>query len=109
MGGDEGWINAKATRTLHPGQVERTLGSLAEKWPAGEEALQSVIEQFPLGEEALLHLIAVSSIGATRLMREPQFLLWLRHPDVCAASRGRSRMREDLRRATDSVSAENFR
>ena len=102
------WIQAKATRSLHPGQVERTLTALAENWPE-ERNLQELIEHFPLGENSLLHLISLSSICAARLARDPQILGWLAHPDVCNDDRGRGRMLADLRRATDSVAAENFR
>lgn len=109
MDENRGWIEKKATNALHPDQVNRTLTELAENWPAEERDLRSVIEQFPLGEEALLHLISVSSICAARLARDPHILLWLRHPDVSASNRGPGRMRADLRRATNSVSAENFR
>ena len=109
MADDTGWIKEKAQTALYPGQVERTLSELAEKWPPNEENLRTVLEQFPLGQDALLHLISISSISAARLARDPQLLLWLRHPDVCAASRGVGRMREDLRRTTENVGAENFR
>ncbi|MEO5720357.1 MAG: bifunctional [glutamate--ammonia ligase]-adenylyl-L-tyrosine phosphorylase/[glutamate--ammonia-ligase] adenylyltransferase, partial [Chthoniobacterales bacterium] len=65
----------------------------------------------PLGEDALLHLLSASSICADRLARDPQILLWLRHPDVCASDRGPNRMRADLGGATNSapIGAENFR
>ena len=105
-----GWIQDKASRTIYPGQVERTLARLAEQWPAGEANLRELLEQFPLGEDALLHLLSVSSICAARLVREPGILLWLRHPDVCASVRGRGRMLADLKATTaESISAQNFR
>lgn len=104
------WVNEKAARTINPGQVERTLSRLAEPWPGGETGLRSLLEQFPLGEDALLHLLAVSSICATRLTLDPDILVWLSHPDVCASSRGRGRMLADLRHgATEPISAQNFR
>jgi glutamate-ammonia-ligase adenylyltransferase len=103
------WIKQKAAKALNAGQVERTLNTLAEKWPAEEDDLRATIEQFPLGEDALLHLISVSSICAARLARDPQILIWLRHPDVCADRRGRGRMLTDLRRASDNISEHNFR
>lgn len=111
MEDDRGWIREKAATALYPGQVERTLSTLAENWPEGEDPLRTVVEQFPLGEAALLHLISVSSIGAARLARDPHILLWLRHPEVSGDRRGPNRMRADLRRATPSIpaSAENFR
>ena len=104
-----GWIGEKAARTLDPAQVERTLGALAEQWPLNEQDLRTTIEQFPLGEDPLLHLISVSSICAARLARDPEILIWLRHPDVCADRRGRGRMLTDLKRASDNINAQNFR
>lgn len=104
------WIEEKAAATLNPGQVKRTLHRLAEKWPATLPHLQRLIEQFPLGENALLHLLAVSSIGCARLARDPDTLLWLRLPDVCASSRRRGRMIADLHRnLTGSIASDNFR
>ncbi len=111
MDDERGWIREKAATALYPGQVERTLSTLAANWPVGEDPLRTVVEQFPLGEAALLHLISVSSIGAARLARDPHILLWLRHPEVSGDRRGPNRMRADLRRATQAIpaSAENFR
>lgn len=105
------WVRAKAAATLHPAQVERTLASLADRWPAEQGELRAVLEQFPIGEKALLHLIAVSSICATRLANDPQILVWLQHPGVCGSGRGPGRMAADLRRATvtEPVSLDNFR
>ncbi len=103
------WISKKAAATLFPGQVERTLRRLAEQWPAEEPDLQEVIEQFPLGENALLHLLAVSSVCAARLAQDPQTLVWLRHPDVCASTRSRRRMLADLGTGNVPVGAQNFR
>ena len=95
---------------MNPGQVERTLRRLAEQWPAGAADLQKLVEEFPLGREALLHLISVSSICAARLVRDPEILSWLRHPDVCADRRGPRRMLADLRALSDApIAAENFR
>src|SRR6184192_703366 len=82
------WIREKAAASLDPPQVETTLAQLSEKWPANAVPLTEVVEQFPLGEAALLHLLAVSSICATRLMRNPETLLWLSRHEVCLASRG---------------------
>ncbi len=104
------WIALRSAKTLHPGQIERTLRELDERWPADAPELRKVVEEFPLGAEALLHLIAVSSICAARLVRDPQILLWLRHPDVCADSRGRGRMIADLQVPNDtSMASQNFR
>ncbi|MEP6809025.1 MAG: hypothetical protein ABI992_02185 [Chthoniobacterales bacterium] len=106
-----GWIREKAAGTLHPGQVERTMAALAENWPADAEDLRSVIEGFPLGQDALFHFISVSSIGAARLARDAQNLLWLRRPEISESRRGPNRMRADLASATGSLSigADNFR
>ncbi|MEP6822710.1 MAG: hypothetical protein ABI946_10220, partial [Chthoniobacterales bacterium] len=112
MDDERRWIREKAASALYPGQVERTLSTLADNWPEGEEdPIRTVVEQFPLGEATLLHLISVSSIGAARLARDPHILLWLRHPEVSGDRRGPNRMRADLRRATQTIpaSAENFR
>ena len=104
------WISEKASRSIYPAQVERTLAQLCERWPDGEADLRGVLEQFPLGEDALLHLIAMSSICAARLVADPAILLWLRHPDVCASVRGHGRMLADLRaNAGESIAAQNFR
>ncbi len=103
------WISKKAAATLFPGQVERTLRRLAEQWPTEEPDLQEVIEQFPLGENALLHLLAVSSVCAARLAQDPQTLVWLRHPDVCASTRSRRRMLADLGTGNAPIGAQNFR
>ena len=104
------WIRAKAAGAIHPGQVERTLTRLAEQWKTGGSDLRELLEQFPLGEGALLHLLSVSSICAARLVREPEILTWLQHPDVCTSGRGRGRMLADLKASTtDSISAQNFR
>ena len=76
---------------------------------ASAPPLVDVVEQFPLGEASLLHLLAVSSICATRLVRNPETLLWLRQPEVCLASRGYAEMLNELAPvAGDSIAAENF-
>ncbi|MDQ2919372.1 MAG: hypothetical protein M3R10_05800, partial [Verrucomicrobiota bacterium] len=105
------WIHEKAASALDPGQVERTLQGLAEHWPSDAPELRTVIEEFPLGDVALLHLISVSSICAARLVRDPETLLWLRHPDVCADRRGRRRMAADLAAIASGnpVAEKNFR
>src|ERR1700753_2414907 len=96
------WIALRSAKTLNPGQVERTLRQLDAQWPADAPELRRVVEEFPLGADALLHLISVSNICAARLVREPQILLWLRHPDVCADRRGGRRMIADLQVPNDS-------
>jgi [glutamine synthetase] adenylyltransferase / [glutamine synthetase]-adenylyl-L-tyrosine phosphorylase len=104
------WIAARSPKTLNPGQVERTLRQLDERWPADAPELRRVVEEFPLGADSLLHLISISSICAARLVREPEILLWLRHPDVCADSRGRGRMIADLQMPNESlIASQNFR
>jgi glutamate-ammonia-ligase adenylyltransferase len=103
------WIREKATRSLNPSQVETSLVQLGERWPPSEPPLVDVVEQFPLGEASLVHLLAVSSICATRLVRNPETLLWLRQPEVCLSSRGYAEMLNELATiAGDSIAAENF-
>src|ERR1700676_2755585 len=77
------WIREKAAASLNPSQVENTLLQLSETWPPAAPPIADVIEKFPLGEAALLHLLAMSSICATRLVRHPEILLWLRPPVWC--------------------------
>ncbi|MBA2241702.1 MAG: bifunctional [glutamate--ammonia ligase]-adenylyl-L-tyrosine phosphorylase/[glutamate--ammonia-ligase] adenylyltransferase, partial [Chthoniobacterales bacterium] len=104
------WFQAKAAQTPNPGQAERTLRRLAEQWPAGTADLRTLLDEFPLGEHSLLHLISVSSICAGRLVRDPEILLWLRHPDVCADRRGPRRMLADLRAFAEGLNGTaNFR
>ena len=104
------WIQAKATGTLNPAQVANTLEQMCGSWPGEAPPLPDLIGQFPLGEAALLHLISVSSSCATRLVRHPEILLWLRHPEICSAPRTQGEMLADLRAMEgDSISAENFR
>ncbi len=103
------WIREKAATSLNPSQVETTLVQLNERWPASAPPFVDLVEQFPGGEASLLHLLAVSSICATRLVRNPETLLWLRQPEVCLASRGYAEMLNELRTVSgDSVAAENF-
>ena len=99
---DTDWIIEKATATLNPPQVQNTLERIAESWPPDATPLRDLIEQFPLGEAALLHLIAVSSVGAARLVRHPEILLWLAQPEVCHASRGPRAMLVDLQRTAET-------
>ncbi len=92
-------------------QIEDTLAALAANWPSGAPALGEIVSRFPLGEEALQHLLAVSSICRARLVRQPEILLWLAHPDVAADRRGYGRMLTDLRNLAgrQSVATDNFR
>src|SRR4030095_17212098 len=90
------WIGEKAAISLNPPQVETSLVQLGERWPPSAPPFVDVVEQFPLGEASLLHLLAVSRICATRLVRNPETLLWLRQPEVCLASRGYAEMLDSL-------------
>jgi glutamate-ammonia-ligase adenylyltransferase len=104
------WIQTKAAGTLNPAQVENTLEQICRSWPGDAPPLPDLIGQFPLGEASLLHLISVSSICATRLVRHPEILLWLRRPEICSAPRAYGEMLADLHATeSDSISAENFR
>ncbi len=101
------WILEKATASLHPPQVESVLLQLQEVWPATAPPIADLIETFPLGEGALLHLLAASSICASRLIREPETLLWLAQSDICADRRGPRRMLADLQSWSGGLVAEN--
>ncbi len=104
------WIQEKAAVSLHPSQVETALCRLSEAWPITAPPIVELIEEFPLGEAALLHLLALSSVCATRLMRQPEVLIWLGQPEVCLASRDYAQMASDLHMlAGDSIASENFR
>jgi len=104
------WIQEKAAASLDPAQVGTALCRLSETWPLTAPPIVELIEQFSLGEAALLHLLALSSICATRLMRQPEILIWLGQPEVCLAARGYPQMAGDLHTlAGDSLASENFR
>jgi len=104
------WIEGKAAGTLNPAQVQNTLGPMQASWPEDAPPLPDLIEQFPLGEVSLLHLISVSSICAARLVRNPEILLWLCHPEICSTPRSQAGMLAELRPSGgESISAENFR
>ncbi|MFL6538116.1 MAG: bifunctional [glutamate--ammonia ligase]-adenylyl-L-tyrosine phosphorylase/[glutamate--ammonia-ligase] adenylyltransferase [Chthoniobacterales bacterium] len=104
------WQRTKAAQSIDPARVENALSAIADNWPLDAPPLQRLIEEFPLGETALLHLLSVSSICATRLIRQPHLLLWLAQPDVCASIRGYGEMLTQLRDdATDGVAVNNFR
>jgi glutamate-ammonia-ligase adenylyltransferase len=103
------WIRVKAAASFNPSQVETTLVQLSEKWPASAPAFVDVVEEFPLGETAFLHLLAVSHICATRLIRDPETVLWLGRPEMCLAARGYREMLDDLLAlGGSSIAAENF-
>ena len=103
------WIREKAAASLSPSQIETALVQLSERWPANASPLVSIVEQFPLGETALLHLLAVSSICATRLMQEPEILLWLCKPEVCRTSRSHGEMFNELHAlAEGSIAKRDF-
>src|SRR5438874_3161921 len=104
------WIQEKAAASLNPSQVETALCRLIETWPVTAPPIIDLVEQFPLGEAVLLHLLALSSICVTRLMRQPEILIWLARPAVCLAPRSYPQMAGDLRTlAGDSIAFENFR
>lgn len=108
--GSTDWIKTKAAGTLNPSQVENTLERLATSWPVEATPLRDLIEQFPLGEAALLHLISVSSICAARLVRYPEFLLWISRPEICDAQRGSAAMLVGLQRIGEGTAfSGNFR
>ena len=110
MNSETHWIGAKAAATLNPAQVQNTLERLNQSWPADGPPLRHLLEQFPLGETSLLHLLSVSSICAARLVRQPEILVWLSDPEICAAPRSYSAMLKYLHETGgDSVAAENFR
>src|SRR5260370_7057595 len=103
------WIREKAAASLNPSKVEPTLVQLSEKWSASAPAFVNVVEEFPLGEAALLHLLAVSNICATRLIRNPETLLWLCRPEIGLAARDYGEMFDHLLAlGGNSVAAENF-
>ena len=98
-------------RAIRPGQVEATLGAMAEKWPAEAPPLAEVVAGFPLGAEALFHLLSVSNICRARLVQQPALLLWLANPETCADRRGYGRMMTELHNLAgrESLAAEKFR
>src|SRR5438034_8034882 len=103
------WIREKAAASLNPSQVETSLVQLNERWPPTVPPFADVVRRFPLGEAALIHLLAVSSICATRLIRNPGTLLWLQQREVCLAARGYAEMLNELHNlADDSISNQNF-
>ncbi len=110
MAGADRWIKEKAAASLHPAQVETTLGEMAAGWPEAAPPLVEVVESFPLGEASLLHLLAMSSICAARLRRDPGILLWLASPEICLSRRGLAQMSNELQVSVgDSFATDQFR
>src|SRR5947209_4609405 len=101
------WIKKKSADSLHPAQVETTLVQLNEAWPHPAAPLAEVIENFPLGEAAVLHLLSVSSICATRIVQNPELLLWLAQPEICLQGRDVAEMAVELHRAPQNDVAAN--
>src|SRR5438477_305360 len=101
------WIKKKSADSLHPAQVETTLVQLNEAWPHAAAPLAETIENFPLGEAAVLHLLSVSSICATRIVQNPELLLWLAQPEICLQGRDVAEMAVELRRAPQNDVAAN--
>ena len=110
MHGQARWIQKRAGASLHPSRVESAILQLQEVWPKEAPPLVDLIDAFPLGQEALLHLLAMSSICVSRLVRDPDLLLWLAQEDVCAEGRGFGRMLSDLQAWSEGpVATNNFR
>lgn len=104
------WIRRKAAGSLNPTQVEAALIQINEVWPADVRPLREVIESFLLGENALLRLLALSSISVTRIVRNPQLLIWLTAPETCVRGRSRSEMVGALDSLIENdIAAQNFR
>lgn len=107
---DRDWIKKKAAASLHPSQVKSALLQLEEVWPKTAPRLVDLIENFPLGEAAFLHLLARSSVCVSRLVRDPETLLWLAQSDICAERRGPRRMLTDLQAwSNGAIAADDFR
>src|SRR5437667_2657081 len=101
------WIKEKSADSLYPAQVETTLIQLNEAWPHAAAPLAEAIENFPLGEAAVLHLLSVSSICATRIVHNPELLLWLAQPEICLQGRDVAEMAVELHRAPQNDVAAN--
>src|SRR5213594_2770350 len=101
------WIKKKSADSLDPAQVETTLIQLNEAWPHAAAPLAEEIENFPLGEAAVLHLLSVSSICATRIVQNPELLLWLSQPEICLQGRDVAEMAVELHRAPQNDVAAN--
>src|SRR5438132_5613711 len=102
------WIKKKSADSLYPAQVETTLVQLNEAWPHAAAPLAEAIENFPLGEAAVLHLLSVSSICATRIVQNPELLLWLAQPEICQQGRDVAEMAVELHAPQNDVAANKF-
>jgi [glutamine synthetase] adenylyltransferase / [glutamine synthetase]-adenylyl-L-tyrosine phosphorylase len=110
MDRDTRWIREKAAASLHLPQVEGTLLQLQEVWPTTAPSVVDLIEKFPLGEKTLLDLLAMSSVCGSRLVRDPQLLMWLAQSEISADRRGPRRMLADLKAWSEgSIVENNFR
>jgi glutamate-ammonia-ligase adenylyltransferase len=98
-------------QSIRPDQVAGTLLAMETNWPPGAPPLEQVVSAFPLGKEALFHLLSVSSICCTRLVQQPEILLWLARPETCADRRGYGLMLTELRNlaAREPIANNNFR
>ena len=106
----EDWIQKKAASALHPAQVETTLLRLSQAWPENAAPLRQIVEGFPLGEASLLHLLSVSTISATRLLRDPTILLWLHRREISMSPRDHLDMALELQKmGGDAIAVNNFR
>src|SRR5437868_14300461 len=101
------WIKKKSAESLQPVQVETTRVQLSEAWPHAAARLAETIENFPLGAPAVLHLLPVSSICATRIVQNPELLLWLAQPEICLQGRDVAEMAVELHRAPQNDVAAN--
>src|SRR5438105_1905787 len=106
----ESWITKKSADSLNPAQLGTTLLKLSDVWPADARPLEEFIKEFPLGETALLHLLAVSSICSSRIVQNPDLLLWLAEPAICVQARDHVDMANELHRPVETdIAADNFR
>ena len=104
------WIKKKSADSLNPTQLETTLLQLNKVWPAREAPLRELIEQFPLGADSILHLLALSSVASSRIIQNPQRLIWLARPEISQHGRDQIEMGNELHRMADNnVAADNFR
>jgi glutamate-ammonia-ligase adenylyltransferase len=104
------WIKKKSADSLNPAQLETTLLQLNEVWPAEKPPLRELIEGFPLGAATILHLLALSSVASSRIIQNPQLLIWLAEPEISQRGRDQIEMANELHRTADNnVAADNFR
>jgi [glutamine synthetase] adenylyltransferase / [glutamine synthetase]-adenylyl-L-tyrosine phosphorylase len=105
----ESWIKKKSAETLNPAALETGLTELSKTWLPEWPPLPNLIENFPLGSAPLLHLLALSSAATTRIVQNPELLLWLSQPEISNQTRDQIEMANDLYRGSDvKVSAYNF-